>query len=237
VKEFVALYRTLTRTIDTRARRAGFIALAAVGIVVAVLVAGTDPFDPVRASMSLINTFNLTFLVPVAALVFGTAALGDPTDDGTLVYLWLRPVPRRTITVAGALAAMTFVVPLAVVPAAIETAIFGVDGSVVFAAAAGAALAGVAYSAFFLLLGAVTNRSLVWGIGYVLIFESFLARGGKSLGALSIHSHAASVVSALSDRKLRLAYFSLPGALIGAAIITVVSLWIAALRLEHAEVP
>jgi ABC-2 type transport system permease protein len=237
VREFGALYRTLVRTIDTRARRAGFIALGAVGVVVALLVAGTDPFDPARATVSLVNAFNLTFLVPVAALVYGTAALGDPTDDGTLVYLWLRPVPRRTITAAGVLAAMTFVVPLAVVPAVVEAALFGVDGSVLTAVAAGAVLGGVAYSAFFLLLGLATNRSLVWGIGYVLIFEMFIARGGKSLGALSIHSYAASMVARLSDHRLRLAYFSWPAAAIGAAVIAVLALLLASSRLEHAEVP
>ena len=237
MRSFVALYRTLRRTIDTRARRAGFFALGAIGIGVAVLVSNSDPVDPVRAAVSLINTFNLTFLVPVAALVYGTAALGDPTDDGTLVYLWLRPVPRRTITGAGVVAAMTYVVPLAVVPAAIEAAIFPVDAEVVVAVALGTALAGVAYSAFFLLLGLVTNRSLVWGIGYVLIFESFLARGGQALGALSIHAHAASVIAGLTDRRLRLAYFSWPGAIIGGAIITVLALLLASSRLEHAEVP
>ena len=237
MRSFAALYRTLTRTIDTRARRFGFIALAAIGTGVAALVAANEPGDPVRAAVALINTFNLTFLVPVAALVYGTAALGDPTDDGTLVYLWLRPVPRRTITAAGVLAAMTFVVPLGVIPAAAEAAIFSVDGDVVVAAAFAGGLAAIGYSAFFLLLGLVTNRSLVWGIGYVLIYETFLARGGKSLGALSIHSHAASLLSKLVDRKLRLAYFSWPAATIGGLAIAAIALVVASSRLEHAEVP
>jgi ABC-2 type transport system permease protein len=237
VRQFTALYRTLVGTIDTRARRFGFLALALVGVGVGAIVSGNHPVDQVRAAITLVDTFNLNFLVPVAALVYGTAAFGDPNDDGTLVYLWLRPVPRPTIVAAAALASSTFVVPVAVAPAMVEAAILRVDARVVVGAGVAAAVGAVAYTAFFLLLGLATNRSLVWGIGYVLIDESFIARGGRSLGALSIHSHAASILARTAERRIKLASFSAPTAVVACAVIAVVALVISSRRLQRAEVP
>ena len=52
------------------------------------------PPTRIEAGTSFIDAFGLSLLVPVTTLVFASAALGDPADDGTLVYLWLRPVPR-----------------------------------------------------------------------------------------------------------------------------------------------
>ena len=45
------------------------------------------------------------FVLPVVALVFAGAAIGDLRDDKTLVYLWLRPMDRWPIVVGAALAA------------------------------------------------------------------------------------------------------------------------------------
>ena len=82
-----------------------------------------------------------------------------------------------------------------------------------------------------------TRRALVWGIGYLLIFESFIARGGRSIGALSIHAHAASVLARAASVKIRLAYFSEATGGITAVAIGLVALWLSSWRLRHAEVP
>ncbi len=44
-------------------------------------------------------------VLPVVALVFGGAALGELREDKTLVYLWLRPMDRWPIVVGAAGAA------------------------------------------------------------------------------------------------------------------------------------
>ena len=102
---------------------------------------------------------------------------------------------------------------------------------------AGALVAALAYTAAFTLLGLVTRRALVWGIGYLLIFESFIARGGRSIGALSIHAHAASVLARAASVKVRLAYFSEPTGIVAALAFGVVALALTSWRLRHAEVP
>ena len=237
MRPLLALYRTLLRTIDTRARRWSFVVLGLVGVAVAWAVSTSFFVEPVPDAVSLLDLFNLTFLAPVAGLVFGTAALGDPTDDNTLVYLWLRPVARWKIVVAAVAAAATYVVPFAVVPAVAEAMIVAGTPEVVRAAAISSVVAGLAYSAAFVLLGLVSRRSLVWGIGYLLIFESFVARGGSSLGALSIHAHAASVLARTSGVKLRLGYFSTVTGVVVCLAITVLATAVTTRRLARAEVP
>ena len=232
----VALYRLLLRTIATRARLAGFGVLGILGILVGWQVAANGTGEPVRAAARLVDVFGLTFLIPVAALVFGTSSLGDPTDDGTLVYLWLRPVPRSSIVGSAYLAALTFVFPLAVAPVVIASALVSGDRSAIAGAALGAGLAGAAYTAVFVLLGLVTSRSLVWGVGYLLIFESFIARGGRSLGAVSIHAQSVSVLAGLAGRKLSLAYFGAVTGVIVCVVVTVAALGATVWRLRRADI-
>ena len=76
---------------------------------------GGEPDDPLSAGVDFVNT-NIATLIPVAVLVFGAAALGDLIDDGSLVYLWLRPVPSWVHVVAAWAATVTVVIPLVLVP-------------------------------------------------------------------------------------------------------------------------
>jgi ABC-2 type transport system permease protein len=231
------LYGTVLRAVDTRARRLSFLVLAVLGVLVAWAVSTSFGVRPAHQTVGLVDLFNLTFLVPVAALVYGTAAFGDLVDDGTLVYLWLRPVGRARIVVAAYLASLTFVAPISVVPVVVEAAVLRAPSGVTRGAAISALVAAAAYTAMFTLLGLVTRRALVWGIGYLLIFESFIARGGRAVGALSIHAHAASVLSRASSVKVRLAYFSERTGIIAAVAIAVVALGLTSWRLRNAEVP
>ncbi len=238
MRAFAALYRLVLRTVATRGRLVGFLLIALVGVVVAWQVARSYPDDPVRAAAGLVDVFGLTFLVPVAALVFGTASLGDPTDDSTLVYLWLRPVTRWQIALAAYGAALSFVVPLAVAPTVAAAAVISTAPGVVGGTTLAALLAAVAYTGLFVLLGLLTNRALVWGIGYLLILESFVARGGRSLGALSVHAHAVSVLSRASHVRLRpLDYFALATGVVACLTISVTAAALTTRRLWRAEVP
>ena len=54
--------------------------------------------------------------MPIVALVFGSSVLGETREDGTLVYLWLRPMNRAPIVAGAAAAAATAALPLTVIP-------------------------------------------------------------------------------------------------------------------------
>jgi ABC-2 type transport system permease protein len=206
--KFTAIVRTLLLGVSSRARVLGLLAVGAVGIAVAIGLSGSSTTDPVGRAAAVVDAYGLTLLIPVAALVFGTAALGDPIEDGTYVYLWLRPIRRWQISVAAYCVTLGLVLPLAVVPTVIAAAILDDSSSTVSAAASASVLAAIAYSGVFVLLGQLTQRALVWGIAYLLIFEEFICRGGKALGFLSVHTHAVSVLSKSLGLDMALAYFA-----------------------------
>lgn len=122
-------------------------------------------------------------LVPLTALLYASGVVSDEVEEQTLTYLLLRSLPRWSIYLSKLLA--TFVVTAALTAVAVlclYAAIYA--GSTGFTTdvlpRAGRvmvilALAQVAYCAFFGFLGLFTKRSLVAGIGYIVLVEGVLA--------------------------------------------------------------
>ena len=219
----VPVYRTLFAGVSSRARVLGFAVVGAIEIAIAVLLSTSNINDMTVAAVQIVDKFGLTLIIPLAALVFGTASLGDPIEDGTYVYLWLRPLGRWQLTAAAYLVTISMVLPLAVLPTIVSGVIVDPTGDMVVGAAGASLLAGLAYSAVFVLLGQVTQRSLIWGIAYLLIFEQFISRGGRGLGFFAVHSHAVSVVSkTVGDVDISLDYFSRPTAIIVSTVFAAV---------------
>ena len=208
------LYRTLLAASSSRARVFGFAVVALVELGVAGLLSSQSLADRTATAAQLVDKFGLTLVIPLAALVFGTASLGDPIEDGTYVYLWLRPFGRWQLTLAAYLATLTSVIPLAVLPTVAGGLVIDHSSSMARAAVAASLVTAFAYSAVFVLLGHLTARALIWGVAYLLILEQFIARGGSGLGFISVHSHAVSVLARLLDRHLQLDYFSLATAVV-----------------------
>ena len=228
---FAAILRTLLLGASSRARVVGLGAAGVVGIVVAVFLRGSTTIDPARTAVTLVDGFGLTLLIPIAALVFGTATLGDPIEDGTYVYLWLRPIRRWQISVAGYLVTLGLVIPLGVVPTVIGAAVIDSSASTIRGAIGAALIAAVAYSAVFVVLGQLTQRALVWGVGYLLIFEEFICRGGKALGFVSVHSHAVSVLARATSLDMSpLDYFASSTGWIVSMVLTLVLIGLSSLR-------
>jgi len=235
VLDAVSLIGTFVRTSASRARLVGFAVAAALVVVVAWRVGASATDNPLQRAADLADVAGLSFLAPVAALVFGTAVLGDPADDSTLVYFWLRPVRRLTLSISACIAALVLAVPAAVMPAALVQLVLPGDALLVRGVVA-TALAVVAYTVLFVLLGLVTNRSLVWGIAYLLIVEQFIARGGSALGSLSIRAYAMSIVSASPRVESPVAYFSTTTSVVVLVIVAAVVPFVVAWRLHRAEV-
>jgi ABC-2 type transport system permease protein len=231
-----AIYASTSRTISTRARLLAFVALGVLGIVAAWRVGASDAGTHVHDAVRFTDTMALTVLAPIVSLVFGTAALGDLVDDGTLVYLWARPQRRSSLALGAWAAALTYALPLAVVPTLAAVLLIAPGGSTVAGAVVATAVATVAYVSVFVLLGLMTTRALMWGVGYVLIVETFVARGGKSLGFLSIRAHASSLLTAITGVKVRLAYFSTATAVVFLVVVSVLAVVLCTARLRAADV-
>jgi ABC-2 type transport system permease protein len=233
-----ALYELFLRSQATRGRLAALGLLAVVAIVLGISIALSHPDEPVRAGVELVNAYGLSLLAPVVTLVFASAALGDLVDDGTLVYVWLRPVPRWIIAVAALAASLTIALPLVVVPRVVAAAfVGGGDGALVASAALATALAVIAYSGVFVALGLRVKRALVWGLAYILIWEGFVARAGRNAGRLAVRSYTRSLLTHATGVRLRLASASVPAAVVVPIVVAVAAIAYTTWRLHRQEVP
>lgn len=135
--------------------------------------------------------------VPVVSLVYAGASLGDLREDGSLVYVWLRPVRRLDLAAAATSASAQIAVPLNVAIVGLVTLVGG-EPELLLGAVVAAVLGTMAYVAVFVALGLRTTRSLLWGLGYILLLEGFLARFSDQLAAVSIRRFATSVFSQIA---------------------------------------
>ncbi len=200
---FGVCFDLFVRSQVTRARLASLLALGAVGVVIGIAIGSSDPFDAAESGADLVAGFGLALFVPITTLVFASAAFGDLREDGSMVYLWLRPVSPRLVVLAGYLSAVSVVLPVVVVPLMIAAACTGAGGAVIAATAASASLAVLAYGALFLCLGLRLQRALVWGLAYILLWEGFVAEVGVTPARLAIRTYAGSLLAALSETEWR----------------------------------
>lgn len=197
-----AAYRLLFGTLVTRGRVATLGVLGLVPVLLGLALRSQDSGAYDAAYKGLVEAYGLGLLVPVVSLVFASAAFGDPAEDRTLVYLWLKPVARWRLVAAALAATLTVALPLAVVPMAVAVSVSGAGVELVRGAVAGTALAVVGYCCLFLGLGLRVRRALIWGLAYVLIWEGAVARTARGAARLSINVHARSVVARVAHHPL-----------------------------------
>jgi ABC-2 type transport system permease protein len=230
-----AEYRLILRTICTPGRLVAIGALAAIALLTALIIRAGNPPDDLEAAVRFVNA-NVATLVPVAVLVFGAASLGDLIDDGSMVYLWLRPVPTWVHVVAAWAATVTVTIPLVLVPIVVAAA--GIDASVevLVAAAVGGLVAVVGYAGLFVMAGVRFRRALPWGLVYILIWEGFVANAGKTATKLALRSYVRSILSTLTDVQLKLADFSLAIGVVVPLLVAVAALAYASRRLARTDI-
>lgn len=171
-----ALAELTLRALAGRRRLVLMILLAALPAIVAIILrlAGGRADAP-----EIIDALVIRTVLPLVALVIGTAAIGSEIDDGTAVFLLVKPIPRWLtalvkIVVAAGLTLLLVVPPVLItgpLVAGFDGATMGTTVGYALAAMAGA----IAYTAGFVALGAITSRALLVGLGYVLLWEGALA--------------------------------------------------------------
>lgn len=231
----ITLWRVLLGSIATKVRVAGLGLLGLVAMGLGLLVHLSNVANRPDASWSLVDAYGLSLLVPVVALMFASAALGDLAEDGTLVYLWLRPVPRWKLAVAAFGATTTASVAVAVAPLVIAAAITGEGGRVVAAAAAGATLATVSYSAVFCGLGLRVKRAVAWGLAYLLIWEGAVARVSHGAARVSLSVSARSLAAYVGQHGPPRNAVSWPAAVVFSVVVAAVALVVTTRSLDHGE--
>jgi ABC-2 type transport system permease protein len=174
------IMRLTARQLLTRGRLAFLVTLAALPPLIALFYTfSASRLDPDTFLVRAYTNFVFVVVAPVTALVFAAAALGSELEDGTIVYLLLKPTPRWQIVVSRLVVTVLIIAAL-VSGSIVLTAIAADRGfaalDVAFAFAFGASLGGAAYAAIFCFLGLITNRALIAGLLYVFIWEGLLTR-------------------------------------------------------------
>jgi ABC-2 type transport system permease protein len=182
----------------------------------------------------------VTAVLPLTALLFGTTAIGDEVEDGTIVYLLTKPVPRWEI-LAPKLAAASLLTALLVVPAAVAAcfvAVSRIDAnlglSLVLSLLAGA----LAYNSVFALLSIATSRALIAGLVYVFLWEGAITSIFTGTRYLSVRHYTLGLADWLAGTRLRYldAYVGGVTALVLLVLVTSACVLLANRRLQELEV-
>ncbi|MEO5884688.1 MAG: ABC transporter permease [Candidatus Limnocylindrales bacterium] len=194
-----AIVSVTLRGLLGRRRAILMVLLAALPVLVGVLIrVGGGRADVPE----ILDTLVVRTVLPLIALIVGTAAIGSEIEDGTLVYLLVKPIPRWRIALAKLAVAAGLSAVLVVPPILITGILVGGVGPASLGIAFGYCLAaiagGAAYACAFTTLGTITSRALVVGLGYTLLWEGVLAGLLEGTRFLSIRQATLGVAASLT---------------------------------------
>jgi ABC-2 type transport system permease protein len=170
-------------------------------------------------------------VVPVMALIIGASVIGSEIDDGTIVHILTKPLPRREIllaklVVAAAVTAITTGATMFVAGIIANGLRFGIGLAV------GAAVASCCYCALFVALSLVSRRPVLVGLVYILLWEGLLTHVLTSGGVISIEAYAVTIADRIAGNSLLDTSVSVRTAIIMAIVFAVGGAWLGINRLK-----
>lgn len=228
-----AIADATARGLLSRRRTLLMVILAAVPVLVALLVRiGGRAVDSAEAASDVLDLLAVRAVLPLLALVFGTAALGSELDDGTGTYLLTKPVARWRIVlaklaVAGGLTT-ALVVPSVVLAGLLIVGIGGPGLEVIIRFVAATTIGAFAYAAVFLALGVLTSRALIIGLIYTFLWEGGLAGLFDGVQVLSIRQYVLGMAGAGT--------LDATTGLVLAVVLGALAFWLASVQLARFEV-
>ncbi len=189
-----ALIDVTLRGLLSRRRTVLLVLLAGLPVLIGLLVraSGGRP-DADR----VLDTLVVRTVMPLVALIIGTSALGSEIEDGTAVYLMIKPIARWKIALAKILVAAGLTALLIVPSIVISALLLGGDSTTIVGYSVAALVGGSAYAAAFVTLSVFTSRALLLGLAYVLIWEGVLSGLLTGTKFLSIRQATLGLAAAL----------------------------------------
>ena len=234
---FATIVGVTLRALLGRRRTILMLLLAGVPVLLGLLVRANG--SGVRDVGATLDGLVVRVVLPLVALVFGTAALGSELEDGTAVHILTKPIRRSTIVVAKIAVAGTLTAALLVpstVIAGLLLARAGSSGqlSITFAMAIGVLVGSYVYVAIFVALSVATSRGLIIGLGYALIWEGVLAGLLPGSQVFSVREYVRGIAATLSPAAADSIVGT--GAFLYAAVAFVAATAIASVRLAVYEI-
>jgi ABC-2 type transport system permease protein len=184
---------------------------------------------------AVIYGLGFAVVLPVVALIVGTGVLGAEIDDGTIVHILSKPLPRWRIIlpkllVAAAVTAVTVAVPLYIVGVLAEGVRLGL------ALVASSAIGALAYSAIFVALSLMTRRPVLVGLVYVLIWEGLLGNIVSGTKSLSVQQYVVTITDWIAGTPLLDASVGRVTSVVMSVLVTVGFTWLAIERMRSFSV-
>lgn len=224
--------RLTYRALLGRRRAAILFALPALLLIISAVIRVMTGADDETAT-TVLGGFALATMVPLIGVVAGTGAIGPEIDDGSVVYLLAKPIKRPTIIFTKLIVAIGVTVAFSAVPTLIAGYLLnGNSQQIAVAYAAAAAVASIAYSAVFLLLGTVTRHAVVAGLVYALVWESLFGNLIPGARTLSVQQWSLALAQKIGAEGSISSDVGLPLALVLLIGVTVVATWYAGRKLR-----
>jgi ABC-2 type transport system permease protein len=242
VKAIPLMVRITLRQLLGRRRTILLVLLAAVPVLLALVFRAANDADLAGFTSGVLDAVAVTLLLPIVAVLVGTAAFGAEIEDGTILYLLAKPISRWAVVAAKFLGAVGVTAVLALLSVLVSGAIvlspLGEPGAEATRAFLAAMLVGsTCYVAVFLTLSLFTRRALLIGLVYVLVWEGALSALLPGIANLSIRQYSVGVANAFWQMQPDEARLSPSTALPLAIILVVAALAIATWKLMRFELP
>jgi ABC-2 type transport system permease protein len=236
---FATIATVTLRSLLGRRRTLLMALLAAMPILLGLLVrANRDELSTAILGQT-IDGLVIRTVLPLIAIVFGTAALGSELEDGTGVHFLTKPIDRWIIIVTKTLVAGSLTAVLVVPSTVISGILMGGLGrdaiAVTFAFALAILVGSYVYTAIFLVLSSITTRGLIIGLAYALIWEAVVAGLLPGSQVFSVREYLLGIVQTLSPEAVKTSLVG-AGGFLYAAVAFGLALVIGSFRLARYEV-
>jgi ABC-2 type transport system permease protein len=237
---FVEIVSVTFRQLLGRRRTLLLLLLASLPLFLAVVTRAFGEVDVDDFTGSVFDVISMTIVLPLAAVLFGCGAFGAEQDEGTVIYLLAKPLPRWLLVAAKATAAALLAATLSVasilVAALVAVVPAGSRGVEVTEAYVGAMVVGaLCYVALFVALSLFTKRALVLAIGYTLVWEGVLSSLLPGIANLSVRQYALGVAGGFAHLSVEPARLPPSTALTLSVILIGAALAVAVWRLQRLE--
>ncbi|MFI0484080.1 ABC transporter permease [Actinomadura sp. 9N215] len=224
------------RSMLGRKRALLLLGLPLILLVLAVILRATGNND-LDVSSDVLQQFGLATLLPLLALIAGTGVIGPEIDDGQIMYVLTKPIPREVIVLTKLVVAIILVTVFAVVPTLLAgLVLIGTTAGVTPAFTVGVLVGGVTYSAVFVALGVASRNAATIGLLYALVWESLLGSFAPGAKSASIQQWSLSVTDALTTASPVESSVNVTLAIVLLAVVTLLATFLATFRLRSLPV-
>jgi len=198
---FLAIIRVTLLQLIGRRRSIGLLVLAAVPAVILLLVGLNQPDRETEEFFRLgVLPLILGVTVPIIAIILGSSSLGDERTHKTISYLALRPIRREVIAAAKLVAAWLASFLVAGSGAFLAAVALGITvGSwdEMLAIMVATAISTLGFVAVMQVVGYITDRAVVIGLAYLLIWEGIVTGAASAVATTSIWRMGASAYAGI----------------------------------------